>query len=331
MLSFYISSSSSSSSSSSYYYYHYYYISYYNTIRIFRNYLWPPFCFQKYAQDYLHTPPKTCQICTLESHVPARFLSSHCQVAKYARDVCPQWPSTLVQCEGHGCQSTVVWRWFARVGCLQLLYVGPFQAIKDSNRFEPGLFANTTSASRAPATCRVKVLLRSVPIVANVAWQWKGKRIHIDKRMLCTNLCYFVVHWLSRVSSEKLWPSQSLWLFVAVASCGCLWLWLSVAVAGCGCLWLWLTVLAVAAYCCLWPWLHVAVPASVAACGRGVAGCDPKGRVGQARPQRSITSNNPFQDLGSRWDPPKIVLRDQGPLHPSQHQAPLKVLNNKFQ
>ena len=46
-------------------------------------------------------------------------MPSPCQIAKYARDVCPRWSITMVYCKGHACQPRVVWRWFARVGRLR--------------------------------------------------------------------------------------------------------------------------------------------------------------------------------------------------------------------
>ena len=50
----------------------------------------------------------------------ARFMPSPCQFPKYARDVCLQRPSTMADCQIRGRLPRVVWRWFARVGRLQV-------------------------------------------------------------------------------------------------------------------------------------------------------------------------------------------------------------------
>ena len=67
------------------------------------------------AQHRFQDRPK-CSEAFSKAYFPARFMPSPCQVPKYARDFCPQWPSTMADCQVRG---RVVWRWFARVGRLR--------------------------------------------------------------------------------------------------------------------------------------------------------------------------------------------------------------------
>ena len=53
----------------------------------------------KRLQDALKNLQNVCLIpllLSLTCQVSAKFVPSHCQIAKYARDVCPQWSSTMV-------------------------------------------------------------------------------------------------------------------------------------------------------------------------------------------------------------------------------------------
>ena len=70
------------------------------------------------AQYRFQDPPK-CSSAAPRFYFLARFMPSPCQFPKYARDVCPQRPSTMADCQIRGCLPRVVWRWFARVGRLR--------------------------------------------------------------------------------------------------------------------------------------------------------------------------------------------------------------------
>ena len=43
-----------------------------------------------------------CSYAVPKSYFPARFMPSPCQFSKYARDVCPPWPSTMADCQIRG-------------------------------------------------------------------------------------------------------------------------------------------------------------------------------------------------------------------------------------
>ena len=70
------------------------------------------------AQYRFQDPPK-CSSAAPKFYFLARFMPSPCQFPKYARDVCPQRPSTMADCQIRGRLPRVVWRWFARVGRLR--------------------------------------------------------------------------------------------------------------------------------------------------------------------------------------------------------------------
>ena len=53
------------------------------------------------AQYRFQDRPK-CSEAFSKAYFPARFMPSPCQVPKYARDFCPQWPSTMADCQVRG-------------------------------------------------------------------------------------------------------------------------------------------------------------------------------------------------------------------------------------
>ena len=71
------------------------------------------------AQYRFQDPPKCSSAAPTLYYFLARFMPSPCQFPKYARDVCPQRPSTMADCQIRGRLPRVFWRWFARVGRLR--------------------------------------------------------------------------------------------------------------------------------------------------------------------------------------------------------------------
>ena len=53
------------------------------------------------AQYRFQDRPK-CSEAFSKAYFPARFMPSPCQVPKYARDICPQLPSTMADCQVRG-------------------------------------------------------------------------------------------------------------------------------------------------------------------------------------------------------------------------------------
>ena len=69
--------------------------------------------------QYRFQDPAKCSSAAPKFYFLTRFMPSPCQFPKYARDVCPQRPSTMADCQIRGRLPRVVWRWFARVGRLR--------------------------------------------------------------------------------------------------------------------------------------------------------------------------------------------------------------------